>query len=250
MYTLVAALVLLSLITGVVNAASFGTINAGDGSIDPAWSATPLITDGADYSDPAADINRVWFLTNAATPTQVAFRVEAIGSIGSMVSLYGLINYEVHIDCNNNDSFGDYDDFIFSYLSDGTPVNSDIFLSTGDDSLSMGASFDPTNGQGETVGTGSKTVEVVIKKAFADIMDLGPAWTTCFAAPRKIYFQTRDFGKTVLDTTQTVSFNFPTALTLTQLAGHSSAAPGRPEAAEFALAAVLTVLFLFIRRKV
>lgn len=69
------------------------------------------------------------------------------------------------------------------------------------------------------------TVEARVNKVLADNQGLGSTWTACFSASRSIRFVTLDSGTAVLDDSTPVDFNFPTVVSLTQLVGHSSAAP-------------------------
>ncbi len=210
--SLLLALLLLAGLVGSVYA--YATINAGDGAIDIAWQVTPLLSDGSDYAEGSADIDRAWFNADRAVPQEVAFRLETIGSIDTTDGTY----YGIQIDCNDDDDFGDVEDLALGY--DATA--GDALLYSGDLNTG-GMALEASEGQGEVVGAGNDTVEANYKKLFADNLDLGNHWTTCFNTPHFVRFVTTNSDTVLLDSTDAKLFDFLTPVAFRRLAGHAAA---------------------------
>lgn len=109
--SVIVVVVLMLVVTTVVYAA-FVTVNTNNGAVDTAaWnSTTPLLVDGSgDTGNANYDIGEVWVANDAATPTELYFRVD----------LEGLLNLgdrlEARLDCNGDNDFIDAQDILVYY---------------------------------------------------------------------------------------------------------------------------------------
>jgi hypothetical protein len=93
--------------------AAYVTINTNNGAVDD-WSSVPvLVSDGVDVSNSNYDINNAWMGNDAATPSEVYFRVDLVG--GPLPSLGDSL--EARLDCSTpaDGDFQDPEDMVVYY---------------------------------------------------------------------------------------------------------------------------------------